>query len=52
MIGQKWLRRNQLLDIDIEPSNKIYLYEELNNKLGSLKNNIRRHGSKMRIRRQ
>merc|ERR1712072_1515917 len=29
MIGQKWLNKNELLKIDIEPSNNIRIYEEL-----------------------
>lgn len=49
MLGQKWLRRNELLDIDIEPSNNIRYYEDLPGKLKLLRDNIRRYGNKIRI---
>ena len=29
MLGQKWLRRNEILSIDVEPNNNIRIYEEL-----------------------
>jgi len=32
MIGQKWLRRNEMLNIDIEPNNNLRLYEDLEGK--------------------
>lgn len=48
MIGQKWLRRNELLDIDIEPDNRIYMYEQLKDKLNTLRHNIRKFGNKIR----
>ena len=35
MIGQKWIRRNELLDIDIEPDNRLYMYEQLKDKLNN-----------------
>jgi len=44
MIGQKWLRRNELLNIDIEPNNNIRFYEELRGNLKVLKDNIKRYG--------
>lgn len=47
-IGHKWIRRNELLDIDIEPSNKIHVYEKLEGKLGILRHNIKRYGNKIR----
>jgi hypothetical protein len=49
MLGQKWLRRNELLDIDIEPNNNMRYYEELPGKLKLLRDNIRRYGNKIRI---
>jgi len=49
MLGQKWIRRNELLDIDIEPDNRLYMYEELKDKLNLLKHNIRRYGNKIRF---
>ena len=48
MIGQKWMRRNELLDIDIEPDNRIYMYEQLKDSLNTLKHNIRKFGNKIR----
>jgi len=48
MIGQKWLRRNELLDIDVEPDNRIYMYEQLKDKLNLLRHNIRKFGNKIR----
>lgn len=48
MIGQKWIRRNQLLPIDIEPNNNIYIYEELKGNLKTLGDNLKRFGSKIR----
>jgi hypothetical protein len=48
MVGQKWLRRNELLDIDIEPDTRFYLYEQLKDQLGTLRHNIRRYGNKIR----
>jgi hypothetical protein len=50
MIGHKWIRRNEILDIDIEPDNRIYMYEQLRDKLGLLKHNIKRYGgNKIRL---
>lgn len=48
MIGQKWLRRNELLDIDIEPDGRMYMYEQLKDKLNILRHNIRKFGNKIR----
>jgi hypothetical protein len=48
MIGQKWIRRNEILDIDVEPDTRLYLYEQLNDKLGTLRHNIKRYGTKIR----
>jgi hypothetical protein len=48
MIGQKWVRRNELLDIDIEPDTRFYLYEQLKDKLNILRHNIRKFGNKIR----
>ena len=48
-IGQKWLKRTELLDIDIEPNNKIRMYEKPLEKLELLKINLRRYaGTKIR----
>lgn len=48
MIGQKWLRRNEILDIDIEPDTRLYMYEQLKDKLNTLRHNIRKFGNKIR----
>lgn len=47
MIGQKWMRRNELLAIDTEPQS-IRIYEELRDKLKDLRDNIRRYNNKIR----
>ena len=44
MIGQKWIVKNDLLKLDIEPSNIIGVYEDLRGKLKLLRDNIRRQG--------
>lgn len=49
MIGQKWMRKNELLNIDIEPMNQIRVYEELRGPLKTLRENIRRYNNKIRI---
>jgi hypothetical protein len=48
MLGQKWLRRNEMLNIDIEPNNNFRLYEDLELQLKSLRDNIKRYTSKIR----
>ena len=48
MIGQKWIRRNELLNIDVEPNNNLRYYEELRGNLKLLRDNIRRYGNKIR----
>ena len=40
MIGQKWIRRNELLKIDIKPNENIKVYEKLRNNLSYLKDNF------------
>jgi hypothetical protein len=37
MLGQKWIRRNELLKIDIMPNENIKVYEKLRNNLSYLK---------------
>ena len=37
MLGQKWIRRNELLKIDIKPNDNISVYENLRNNLSYLK---------------
>lgn len=48
MFGQKWMKRNELLNIDIEPNNNFRIYEELRGPLKLLKENIRRYNNKIR----
>jgi hypothetical protein len=40
MIGQKWVRRNELLKIDIKPNNNIKIYENLRGNLSYLKDSF------------
>ena len=48
MIGQKWIRRTDLLKIDVEPNDNIRYYEELRGNLKLLRDNIKRYGSKIK----
>lgn len=48
MIGQKWMRKNELLQIDIEPDNNFRKYEELRNQLKQLRESMRRYNNKIR----
>ena len=48
MIGQKWVRRNEILSVDIEPNINIHNYEELRGSLGKLRDDIKRYGNKIR----
>lgn len=48
MIGQKWIRRSDILNIDIEPNNNLRYYEELVGNLKSLRDNLRRYGSRIK----
>jgi hypothetical protein len=48
MIGQKWIRKTDLLKIDVEPETNIRYYEELRGNLKLLKENIKRYGSKIK----
>ena len=48
MIGQKWMRKNELLQIDIEPDNNFRKYEELRNQLRQLRESMRRYNNKIR----
>lgn len=48
MIGQKWIKKSDLLNIDVEPNNNFAIYEELRGKLKLLRDNIKRYGSKIK----
>ena len=49
MLGQKWVRRNELLQIDIEPNDNIKVYTTLRNNLRLLRDNIKKYGSNIRV---
>lgn len=48
MLGQKWMRKNDILNVDIEPNSNISTYEELRGNLRLLRDNMRRYGSKIK----
>jgi hypothetical protein len=48
MIGQKWMRKNEVLQVDIEPDNNFRKYEELRNQLKQLRESMRRYNNKIR----
>ena len=45
MVGQKWVRRSELLKIDVEPNENLRVYENLRNNLKYLKDS---YGSKIK----
>jgi hypothetical protein len=47
-VGQKWMRKNELLNIDIEPNSNIHYYADLRGQLGALKDNMKRYNNKIR----
>ena len=49
MLGQKWVRRNELLQIDVEPNDSIKVYETLKGNLKMLRDNIKKYGSNIRV---
>ena len=48
MLGQKWIKKNELLNIDVEPNDNIMIYEKLQDNLKILRDNIRKYGSKIK----
>jgi len=40
MLGQKWIRKNELLKIDIKPNENLIVYEKLRNNLSYLKDSF------------
>lgn len=48
MIGQKWIIRSDILQIDVEPNSNLRMYEELRSNLKLLRDNIKRYGSKIK----
>lgn len=49
MIGQKWMKRNELLNIDVEPNNTFRIYEELKDQLKTLRDDLKRNTNKIRL---
>ena len=48
MIGQKWIKRTDILNIDIEPNNNLRYYEDLVGNLKALRDSLRRYGTKIK----
>ena len=48
MLGLKWLQKNELLKIDIEPFDNIKVYTELRGSIKTLRDDLRRVNSKIR----
>lgn len=44
MIGHKWIIKNNVLKLDVEPNTNLRVYEELRGNLKILRDNIRRQG--------
>lgn len=44
MVGQKWIVKNDILKLDVEPNSNIGVYEDLRGNLKLLRDNIRRQG--------
>ena len=40
MVGQKWIRKNELLKVDVEPNTNLKIYENLRDNLLYLRNNF------------
>ena len=49
MLGQKWVKRNELLNIDNEPHDNLRVYESLRGPLRLLRDNIKKYGSNIRV---
>ncbi len=47
MIGQKWIKHNEILDVDVEPQNNLRNYETLKDNLKSLQDNIKKYSSRI-----
>lgn len=44
MLGQKWVIKNDLLKLDIEPNSNLAVYEDMRGNLKMLRDNIKRQG--------
>ena len=49
MLGQKWIKRGELLFIDIEPNNDLSIYEKLKGNMRLLNESIKKYGSKIKF---
>jgi hypothetical protein len=47
MIGHKWIKRNELLEVDIKPNNNLRVYETLKGTLKLLQENINKYSSRI-----
>ena len=48
MLGTKWIKKNELLNIDIEPKDNIFFYENLKGGISDLREDMRKYGSKIK----
>ena len=48
MLGQKWIKKNELLDLDVEPIENLKVYEELRENLLYLKQDFKKVGSRIK----
>jgi hypothetical protein len=48
MLGQKWIVRNEILPIDIEPNENIKVYENIKGSLRSIRDNMRKYSSRIK----
>jgi len=49
MLGQKWIVRNEILPIKIEPDSNIKNYESIKGNLRSLRDNMRKYSSRIKF---
>lgn len=48
MIGQKWMKRNEILNLDVDPNSNLAVYENLRGNLRSLKDGLLKYGSRIK----
>jgi len=49
MLGQKWIKKNELLSVDIEPNANLNIYEKLRGNMKLLNDSMKKYGSKIRF---
>ena len=49
MLGHKWIKRHELLNIDVEPNSNIRIYENLKGPLKNLRTDMRKYGSRIKM---